>query len=113
MPQALHDVAATAGGPAYSPGRDTAVTRDELDAVVGELARLRAEVAALRTELAAGGSGSPGVRLMAANVQQSAPSVEILKTQVDELSQTKVESASKMPVRLFGAIVSNTKNTWS
>jgi len=108
MPQALYDVAATAGGPAYSPGRDTAVTRDELDAVVGELARLRAEVAALRTELAAGGSGSPGVRLMAANVQQSAPSVEILKTQVDELSQTKVESASKMPVRLFGAIVSNT-----
>jgi hypothetical protein len=34
--------------------------------------------------------------------------VDILKQQVDELSQTKVESASKMPVRLFGAIVSNT-----
>ena len=40
--------------------------------------------------------------------QQAAPSVEMLRTQVDELSQTKVESSSRMPVRIFGAIVSNT-----
>ena len=40
--------------------------------------------------------------------EQAAPSVEMLRTQVDELSQTKVESSSRMPVRIFGAIVSNT-----
>ena len=40
--------------------------------------------------------------------EQAAPEVEMLRTQVDELSQTKVESTSRMPVRIFGAIVSNT-----
>jgi hypothetical protein len=102
---------------AEGPGHVTAaavegtVTREELDAVIGELARLRAELAALRGELATlKGTSFPGGLAAGAALQAQppAPSLDILKSQVDELSQTKVESASKMPVRLFGAIVSNT-----
>jgi hypothetical protein len=88
-----------------SPAASAAVTRDDIDAVIVEVARLRAEVTALRHELAAARTPAP---VATAQPQQAAPSLEILKSQVDELSQTKVESASKMPVRLFGAIVSNT-----
>jgi hypothetical protein len=99
------------------------VTRDELEAVAGELARLRAEVASLRADLAAIRTPGPaplktahetgGAALARAGEQaeaqpQVAPEVEMLRTQVDELSQTKVESTSRMPVRIFGAIVSNT-----
>jgi hypothetical protein len=93
------------------------VSRDELEVVMTEVARLRAEVAALRGELAAAKVASaptPVANLVpvpaAANAQpqQAAPSVEMLRAQVDEMSQTKVESTSRMPVRIFGAIVSNT-----
>ena len=100
-----------------------AVTREELEAVAAELARLRAEVASLRADLAAirtpvltplktahdtaGAAVAPAAQGAAAQ-PQLAPKVEMLRTQVDELSQTKVESASRMPVRIFGAIVSNT-----
>jgi hypothetical protein len=41
--------------------------------------------------------------------QQVTPEAfEILKTQVEEQAQSKVESLSKMPVRLYGTILSNT-----
>ena len=96
-----------------------AVTREELEVVAGELGRLRAEVASLRAELAEmrtpvmvpmkvaseAGLAAPDAALQP---QQAPPDVAMLRTQIDELSQTKVESASRMPVRLFGAIVSNT-----
>lgn len=109
-----------------------AVSREELEVVATELARLRAEVAALRGELASvrgvaalatpgpGAGTGPGlmpsaptaaaVATGAADPQpgQAAPGVDMLRTQVEEMSQTKVESRSRMPVRLFGAIVSNT-----
>jgi len=104
----------------------TSVTRDELETVAAEIAKLRAEVAALRGELSylragaapppppslalpetatssAAYQGSPGMQ-----PEQAPPSVDMLRTQVDEMSQTKVESRSRMPVRIFGAIVSNT-----
>jgi len=101
----------------------TAVTRGELEVVAAEIARLRAEVAALRGELAAVRSGVAPAPITApapasapifasarsqTQPEQAAPGVEMLRTQVEELAQTKVESQSKMPVRLFGAIVSNT-----
>ena len=123
-----------AGDPALpTAGASAAVSREELEAVATELARLRAEVAALRGELAgvrgiaavsgpmAGTPAGPATApaLMAAGSvsaaavtatqpEQAAPTVDMLRTQVEEMSQTKVESRSRMPVRLFGAIVSNT-----
>ena len=96
--------AVTASAPATDPS--AAVTREELEVVTTELARLRAEVAALRDELTAARLSPAGSA--AAQPQQAAPTVEMLRAQVDEMSQTKVESSSRMPVRLFGAIVSNT-----
>lgn len=111
QPRAGND--AGASGPS-SPAAST-VTRDDLEAVFTEVARLRAEVTALRGELAVlktSGGASPALTAaapaFAPQPQQAAPTVEMLKGQVDELSQTKVESSSRMPVRLFGAIVSNT-----
>ena len=121
-----------ADGPApAAPAASGAVSREELEAVANELARLRAEVAALRGELAgvrgviavatpAPGAGTglvappnlltggSAATAAAAQPEQAAPTVDMLRTQVDEMSQTKVESRSRMPVRLFGAIVSNT-----
>jgi hypothetical protein len=124
-----------ADGPAPAPTTaSAAVSREELDVVATELARLRAEVASLRGELASvrgviavatpgpstttGLTATPSVLTSATasdsavvtgtQPEQAAPSVEMLRTQMDEMSQTKVESRSRMPVRLFGAIVSNT-----
>lgn len=65
--------------------------RQQLAAVRAELQQLRAEVAALKAGL---------------NPQPSA-AVEILTTQVAELSQTKVESTSRFPVKIFGTIHAN------
>jgi hypothetical protein len=98
----------------------TAVTRGELEVVAAEIARLRAEVAVLRGELATVKAGAAPMSTTAlapslptpvssqAQPEQAAPGVDMLRAQVEELAQTKVESQSKMPVRLFGAIVSNT-----
>jgi hypothetical protein len=107
---------------------NSAVTREDLAVITAEISRLRAEVAALRSELAEVkrprdqnlGTSEPedprtpepqNLRTAygpAFQPEQAAPGVEMLRTQVEELAQTKVESQSKMPVRLFGAIVSNT-----
>lgn len=106
-------------GPGAEAG--SAVTRDELEAVAAELVRLRAEVASLRAEVAtmrvttnpptlitAGPADGAPRYLPPTQAAQDAPALGILRDQVDELSQTKVESASRMPVRIFGALVSNT-----
>lgn len=111
---------AAPGPPASAPTGAETVTREEMAAVAAELARLRAEVATLRGEIAEIRAGSSAVPFPAGSAvvsdaaaryappAQEAPSMEILRAQVDELSQTKVESASRMPVRIFGALVSNT-----
>ena len=62
--------------------------RRELEALRAEVKELRAEVQTLK----AGGEAA------------TAPAVEILRTQVAELAQTKVESTSRFPVKLFGTI---------
>ncbi|MEZ5285815.1 MAG: hypothetical protein R2712_13615 [Vicinamibacterales bacterium] len=101
------------------PGRGDTVTRDEIASVVAELARLRGEVDALRGELrrlrdgrerADGVAVTPGPAAAAAASQPQPvdPGLDMLRTQVEELAQTRVETQSRMPVRLFGAIVSNT-----
>jgi hypothetical protein len=74
------------------------VTTDELRK---ELAELRAEIKQLRTDLDALREPSGKPESDAAAVQ---PSLELLQTQVAELSQVKVESTSRMPVKLFGTI---------
>lgn len=98
-----------------APSSAATVTRNELEAVAAELSRLRAEVAQLRGQLTAMSAPSPldvparlSVSQTPGQPEQAAPSVEMIRAQVAELSQTKVESSSRMPVRLFGAIVSNT-----
>jgi hypothetical protein len=68
------------------------------DEVRRELAELRTELAELRAEIAA---------LKAARQSEQPvkdPALEILKGQVAELAQTKVESTSRFPVKLFGTV---------
>ncbi|HVG85671.1 MAG TPA: hypothetical protein VM820_14190 [Vicinamibacterales bacterium] len=114
--------ASDAADGAPAPVASGAVTREEMEVVAAELARLRAEVASLRGEIAAlltpsaasphrvnaAGGAMVATAFNSVQPQQAAPSVDMLRTQVDELSQTKVESSSRMPVRIFGAIVANT-----
>lgn len=93
-------------GPPEARAAAAAVTRDAIDAVIAEVARLRSEVASLRTELAA--VKAAGAAPAVSQPEQAAPGIDMLRAQVEELAQTRVETQSRMPVRLFGAIVSNT-----
>jgi cell division protein FtsB len=78
--------------------QETADVKQELAALRAELQQLRAEVAALKgaRETAQPAAVDPVAQLPAA--------VELLQTQVAELAQTKVESTSRFPVKLFGTI---------
>jgi hypothetical protein len=89
-----------------------------------EIAQLRAEIADLRRELealkqlvtgpAAAGSGrisggpfadAEGSPVpVVSQPPQPDPRIEILQTQVAELAQSKVESTTKFPVKVFGAV---------
>lgn len=111
---------------------DAQIPVDELQAMREEMARLRSEVNALKEEvreLKGAGAATPSVASSsAAPAQESstppatattpAPVAEeqptaaevlpLLQAQVAEQAQTKVESNSKFPVKLFGMLVSNT-----
>jgi hypothetical protein len=71
-----------------------------------ELAALRAEVQQLRAEVAALKPGLDEPASMAAP-QPPAPNLELLQTQVAELAQVKVESTSRMPIKVFGTVHMN------
>src|SRR5262249_9735892 len=75
--------------PAYAQD-PMAAMRQELDALRAEVQQLRAAVEALQ------------------GLQGPAPaqpaSVEILQAQVAELAQTKVESTTKLPLKIFGTV---------
>ena len=90
---------------------------DRAATLATEVATLRAEVDRLRAELdaikgmleqrgahpavsAVSTAGAPAGQAM----PQSDPRIDLLQSQVAELAQTKVESASRMPVRLFGTL---------
>lgn len=62
--------------------------------VARDLAALRREVERLRGELDA----------LRASRPSPDPAIDMLKAQVGELAQVKVESASRMPVKIFGVI---------
>ena len=64
--------------------------RKELAALRAEVEQLRAEVAGLKSDASA--QPSPSQKL------------EMLEAQVGQLAQTKVESMSRVPVRLFGTV---------
>lgn len=95
-----------------------ASVRDEIAELRAEVVRLRAEVDALRsprvgTLTLASSPLSPPVMPpdsratqpeAAQQVPDLAPAVELLQTQVAELAQVKVESTSRMPVKVFGTI---------
>ena len=70
--------------------------------VIKQLAELRAEVRQLRADLDA--LRSPTVKR---DPDTTLASIELLQTQVAELSQVKVESTSRMAVKLFGTIHSH------
>lgn len=112
-------------GLAGPPGVRAQATGDELRELRAEMQRLREEVAALRKELREGRNSpatltpavlttqsttqsAPSTTAPPATQDQSGPSVEMLQAQLAEHAQTKVESNSRWPVKLFGAIVSNT-----
>ena len=63
-----------------------------IDEIMRELAALRAEVTQLRQELDA-------IKTPAAP-----PAPEVVQSQLAELAQTKVESTSRFPVKLFGVV---------
>ena len=74
-----------------------ALAQDQAADLARELAALRAEVQQLRARLDAL-TGPPAA-------EAPAPaSLEILQSQVAELAQTKVESTTRFPVRLFGTV---------
>jgi hypothetical protein len=72
--------------------------QDQAADLARELAALRAEVQQLRARIDA--LTAPPAAAEAA----APPSLEILQSQVAELAQTKVESTTRFPVRLFGTV---------
>lgn len=97
--------------PAVAQVPASGASPDDLLQLRAELAQLRAEVAELRAAMQALRGGvtpvSPGTP-SPAEALPTDPAVAMLQSQVAELSQVKVESVSKLPVRVFGSIVSNT-----
>ena len=74
-----------------------AAAQDQAAELARELAALRAEVQQLRARLDA-------LTPPPAAEAPPAPSLEIVQAQVAELAQTKVESTTRFPVRLFGTV---------
>ena len=77
--------------------------------VVAELRRLRTELNEARAELRQLQSDLDQLKTPAATPEGPALSaqVEMLQTQVAEHAQTKVESVSRLPVKIFGTIHSS------
>jgi hypothetical protein len=103
----------------------------DLAALRAELTRLRGEVGALRSEVAVlRDAAGPDRRMLApgwrsavytsertaetaapAAVQPAAvtpEALELIRAQVEELAQSKVESSSRLPVKLSGTVLANT-----
>ena len=103
--------ASSLAGPGAPPSyaEDDADATRELAALRSEVAALRAEVASIKAAIGLGPVHSPVTYTPAVSRQQPPPTtpdprVEVLESQVAELAQVKVESASRMPVKLFGLV---------
>ena len=81
----------------FMAGAPPVFAQDQAGDLARELAALRAEVRELRAKVdaltAAGAAEAP-----------APPALEMLQTQVAELAQTKVESTTRFPVKLFGTV---------
>ena len=89
-------------------------TAEEIADLKAQIDTLRAEVQSLRA-LVQGGTGTPAAVAPPAPASQAQtppasqdPIVSMLQEQVAEQAQVKVESASRLPVKLTGSIVANT-----
>lgn len=86
------------------PGTGQVEILDEIRRLRAELDQARRDLATLRTDVERlkGPAAGP-----ADEQTPLAASVELLQAQVAEQAQTKVESASRLPVKIFGTIHSN------
>lgn len=75
--------------------QDTADIKRELGELRKEIAELRAELAALKGARATVPGAPP---------TPQDPAIELLRSQIAELAQTKVESTSRFPLKLFGTV---------
>ncbi|MGE3842679.1 MAG: hypothetical protein AB7I50_13955 [Vicinamibacterales bacterium] len=82
---------------------DAQTLADEVRQLRDEVAALRAEVAQLRM----GPAAAPAPVQVPAAVSVDAQ-LELIRSQLAEHAQTKVESASRLPLRLSGSVVSTT-----
>jgi hypothetical protein len=119
----------TAASPSARSERGTArrTERSDIDVLRDEVAELRQQLLELRSELGAlrgaalTSAEGTAPRLPALSTVPKRNEVihapgsssaqvppEMLQSQVEELAQTRVESGSRFPVRLFGTILSNT-----
>ena len=104
--------AAAQTAPAPATAADFAKLQDELTSLRNEVASLRAAIGELGA--ASGPSAQlPAPQTVARDVQppisQVTPEMlDVLKSQIEEHAQSKVESASRMPVKLTGTILTNT-----
>jgi hypothetical protein len=93
-----HTFAASLVIASLTAGAHPAFAQDPATDIARELAALRAEVRELRAKVdALTATGA------AADVPAS-PAMAMLQTQVAELAQTKVESTTRFPVKLFGTV---------
>ncbi|MGD9905406.1 MAG: hypothetical protein AB7U83_18210 [Vicinamibacterales bacterium] len=105
---AAQDAAAPGAGGATAAADDGAVSRRDVEALRDEIAELRAALGALGRELAALRQGPPASSAPPPAAQPATVPVEMLQSQVEQLAQEKVASASRFPVTLSGTILSNT-----
>ena len=102
-----------AAGVLPAAAQGPAAANDDIVQLRAELASLREEVEALK-RLVARPAAAPAGAALSPTQQESAaaqvvpatadPRIDMLQTQVAELAQAKVESTSKFPVRVFGAV---------
>lgn len=96
---------------APSPG----FAQDSMSDIRRQVEALRAEVQQLRGQVNALKSAGAGPDVTQPSDAPTQPTLEMLQTQVAELAQVKVESTSRLPVKLFGSVhtgvFTNSSNT--
>jgi len=109
---------AVAGFPWPIQGQSTgavssATTAQEIQLLKAEVLALRTELNSLKEELhrttpATARTNQPDMATGTEQQSDLADTVSLIQSQVTEQAQTKVESSSKMPVKIYGTILSST-----